>query len=159
MESKFITGKKAAERLGVHQQTLYKYEEKGLIKTIRTPGGKRLYNVDDYLNNINTPNLPIKVDKINKVKIAYCNISNLSDKNNLENQINYMKNNYPNHEMIIDINDIDGLKKILNIAIDGNLDELVLKDNLDSFKLIEYLLSHYSNTNIILIDEKNFTHK
>ncbi len=157
MESKFITGKKAAERLGVHQQTLYKYEEKGLIKTIRTPGGKRLYNVDDYLNNINTPNLLNKT--VYKVKIAYCNISNLSDKNNLENQINYMKNNYPNHEMIIDINDIDGLKKILNHAIDGKLDELVLKDNLDSFKLIEYLLSHYSNTNIILIDEKNFTQK
>lgn len=37
MDQQFIGGKKACEMLGVHYQTLYKYEKKGLIKVIRTP--------------------------------------------------------------------------------------------------------------------------
>ena len=33
---KFVKGKKASEIIGVHQRTLYIWEEKGLIETIRT---------------------------------------------------------------------------------------------------------------------------
>ena len=44
-KTKFVGGKKASEIIGVHQRTLYIWEEKGLIETIRTIGGKRLYNV------------------------------------------------------------------------------------------------------------------
>ena len=39
---KFVGGKKASEVVGVHQRTLYLWEKKGLIETIRTQGGKRL---------------------------------------------------------------------------------------------------------------------
>ena len=46
---KFVKGKKASEIIGVHQRTLYIWEEKGLIKTIRTTRGHRLYNVEKYL--------------------------------------------------------------------------------------------------------------
>ena len=48
-KTKFVGGKKASEIIGVHQRTLYIWEEKGLIETIRTIGGKRLYNVEKYL--------------------------------------------------------------------------------------------------------------
>ena len=37
----------------MHQKTLYKWDEKGYIETIRTPGGKRLYNVKKYLEKNN----------------------------------------------------------------------------------------------------------
>ena len=46
---KFVGGKKASEIIGVHQRTLYLWEKKGLIETIRTVGGKRLYNVEKYI--------------------------------------------------------------------------------------------------------------
>ena len=46
---KYVGGKEASKILGVHQRTLYQWEEKKLIETIRTPGGKRLYNVSKYL--------------------------------------------------------------------------------------------------------------
>jgi len=36
MKQKYLGGKKASEMLGVHQRTLYQWEEKGWIKTIRT---------------------------------------------------------------------------------------------------------------------------
>jgi hypothetical protein len=46
---KYVGGKEASKILGVHQRTLYQWDEKKLIETIRTPGGKRLYNVSKYL--------------------------------------------------------------------------------------------------------------
>ena len=43
--SKFVNTKIAKQILGVHVQTLYNWEKKGIIETIRTPGGQRRYNV------------------------------------------------------------------------------------------------------------------
>ena len=34
---KYVGGKEASKYLGIHQRTLYQWEEKGLIETIRTP--------------------------------------------------------------------------------------------------------------------------
>ena len=39
---KYLGGKQTSELLGVHQRTLYQWENKGWIKTIRANGGKRL---------------------------------------------------------------------------------------------------------------------
>ncbi len=76
--SKFIGNKKASEILGVNRLTLYKWEEKGQLDTIRTPGGKRLYNVEKFLNkqsNDNSNNkLPFNIDKM-KRNICYCRVS------------------------------------------------------------------------------------
>jgi len=37
----------AAELVGMHPQTLRAYEDKGLVRPKRTPGGTRLYSEDD----------------------------------------------------------------------------------------------------------------
>jgi excisionase family DNA binding protein len=50
MNNNFVTPRVASEKLGVHQRTLYQLEKKGKIETIRTPGNKRLYNVDKLLS-------------------------------------------------------------------------------------------------------------
>ena len=51
-KTKFFGGKEASEILGVHPRTLYQWEEKGIIETIRsTPNGKRFYNVEKYMKN------------------------------------------------------------------------------------------------------------
>ena len=39
--NEYVSGKQARDILGVHQQTLYNWDKKKLIETIRTPGGKR----------------------------------------------------------------------------------------------------------------------
>jgi excisionase family DNA binding protein len=51
MTDTYLSGKEACQKLGVHSRTLYNWEEKGKIDTIRTPGGKRLYNVDKYIKD------------------------------------------------------------------------------------------------------------
>ena len=61
----YLSGKKACELLGVHARTLYQWDKKKLIETIRTPGGKRLYNVKKYLDNIENDFEPV-LDKFLK---------------------------------------------------------------------------------------------
>lgn len=51
MDSNYLGGKDASQLLGVHQKTLHMWDEKGKIETIRTPGGKRLYNVKKFISD------------------------------------------------------------------------------------------------------------
>ena len=64
MVENYVSGKVASQILGVHQRTLYQWEKKGQIETIRTPGNKRLYNVNKYLNE-NGIESKTNVEKIN----------------------------------------------------------------------------------------------
>ena len=47
----FVTPKEACKILGVHILSLKNWDKKGKIECIRTPGGKRLYNIEKYLND------------------------------------------------------------------------------------------------------------
>ena len=89
----FVSGKKASEILGVHQRTLYQWEEKKQIETIRTPGGKRMYNVKKYLESKNENEKPVKINnpEINKLienngKYLYARVSSLGQKEDLVRQ-------------------------------------------------------------------------
>ena len=107
----YIGGKKASELLGVHPRTLYLWDKNGSIETIRTPGGKRLYNVKKYLNSIeknksnvsfvNNPNINNKL--INKNNYIYARVSSIGQKEDLERQIKVLSNLYPNYKIITDI--------------------------------------------------------
>ena len=44
-----LTNKKASEFLSVHPETLRRWARSGEIKTIRTAGKKRLYDVEEYI--------------------------------------------------------------------------------------------------------------
>ena len=88
----FVSGLKASEILGVHQRTLYSWDKKKIIETIRTPGGKRLYNVKKYLesltkntSNVNFVNNPIVNSRmINKNNYIYARVSSQGQKEDLE---------------------------------------------------------------------------
>jgi putative resolvase len=174
-KNKFVGGKKASEIIGVHQRTLYLWEEKGLIETIRTAGGKRLYNVEKYIkekmchenskiNNLvlcdDLDNLDKKEDKLN---ICYVRVSSIGQKDDLERQKDMMVKLYPKHLLIEDIGsglnlNKRGIKKIINLSIEGKINELVVayKDRLTrfGFELIEELIVKYSKGKIIIINEK-----
>ena len=91
MTDKYITGKEATEKLGVHQRTLYQWDKKGWIETIRTDGNKRLYNVDKYLrekkcnNDVDCIKNLDNIDNIKgKLKISYVRVSSQGQKDDLE---------------------------------------------------------------------------
>jgi len=166
-KSKYVGGKQACEILGVHIQTLYNWEKKGLLEIIRSPGGKRFYNVDKYLqeNNINAKkNIEDNEEKEIKEKICYIRVSTLGQKDDLKRQREYMHFKYKKHTIIEDIGsginfNRRGLRKIIEMAIAGKIDELVVahRDRLTrfGFDLIEDIIKKYSNGNIIIDDDKD----
>lgn len=156
--TKYLSGKAASELLGVHQRTLYQWEQKGWINTIRTKGGKRFYDVNSYLKEKEE----IAYEK-RRLKICYVRVSSHSQKDDLERQIEYMKEKYPKHKLIKDIGsginmNRKGLNKIIDWAIEGKIKEVVVayKDRLARFgyDLIERLIKDYSNGEIKIINKE-----
>ena len=106
-DGKYVKGNKASKLLGIHQRTLYQWEEKGIIETIRTPGGHRLYNVEKFLKKSiieeNGENYN-EIDKMDgKLNVCYVRVSTNNQKDDLERQKEMMKKKYPNHKIIEDI--------------------------------------------------------
>jgi putative resolvase len=175
---KYIGGKEASEILGVHQRTLYVWEELKKIDTIRTPGGKRLYNVEKYMKDhglvvkkiqkskIKTTKIEEldDVDSEDRLKICYARVSSVNYNDDLEKQKNLLKELYPDHILIEDIGSginltKKGILKIIDLAIQGNIDELVIinKDRLAKFgyDLIEHIIKKFSDGKITIINDKD----
>ena len=149
---------KTSELLGVHQRTLYQWEEKGWIKTIRTKGGKRLCDVKSYLKGTEA-----EAEENNKLEICYVRVSSNGQKDDLERQIKYMEKRYPNHRIVKNIGsglnmDRRGLNKIIDWAIEGGIKEVVIahKDRLARFGYtqIERIIKKYSGGTIKVINKK-----
>ena len=164
----YVGGKQASEILGVHQRTLYQWEEAGKIETIRTPGGKRLYNVKKFMESIKSSKkddpCDINIDEVKeKLNICYVRVSSLGQKDDLERQKQMMMDKFPSYLIIEDIGsglnlNKRGIKKIIKLAIAGKINELVVayKDRLTRFgyELIEEIIKEYSNGKIIILNEK-----
>jgi len=166
----YYTPKEATEKLGVHWQTLRNWEKQGKIKSIRSPGGKRYYDINNFIQKIENEAKDNVIENnekeeilLSKKKICYCRVSSHSQKKELENQIKYMSKKYPNHEILSDIGsginfNRPNLNKIINYAIKNELEELAIayKDRLCriGYELIEKILKDYSNTNIIIENEE-----
>ena len=166
-KNNYHTPKETSEKLGVHFQTLRNWEKEGKIDCIRSPGGKRFYDLNGFLkkyNNNENEEDEIKEDKILRRKICYCRVSSNSQKIELENQIKYMKIKYPDYEMLYDIGsginfNRTNFNKILNYAIKNELESLVVsyKDRLCriAYDLIENIVKNYSNCDIIVENEED----
>lgn len=176
-EDEFVTTQKAKKMLGVHEKTLQNWDKNNKIETIRTPGGRRMYNVNKYIreNNIGYKEEIKKEEKLEKPKkdkenkedkrknICYVRVSTVGQKDDLKRQKEYMKNKYPEYEIIEDIGsginfNRRGLRKIINMSISGEIKTLVVayKDRLTrfGFELIEDLITEYSKGKIIVENEK-----
>ena len=168
---KYVGGKEASKILGVHQRTLYQWDEKGWIDVIRTDSNKRLYNVYKYIEkkkcekyNKDCEEILNNIDKTkNKIKIIYARVSSQGQKDDLDRQKKLLIEKYPEHILIDDIGsglnlNKRGIRKIIKLAIEGRVEELVVvyKDRLArfGFELIEDLVKEYSGGKIIVINKK-----
>ncbi len=152
----YVTNKIACETLNICGKTLRKYATAGKIEYIRTDGNHRLYNLNKYIYDNNLTHLM----KERKKNIIYCRVSSYDRKPDLERQIEYLKNIYPEHILITDIGSginfkRKGLQEIIDLAIKNELNEVVVtyKDRLCriGFDLIEHILTTYSNAKIKII--------
>lgn len=137
---------KFAKKVGLTTASLRRMHKSGeCIPYHITKGGTRYYSLDQ-LKDFST------ADKKEKIVIGYCRVSTLSQKNNLETQINniksYMYARGYNFEIISDIGSginykKKGLQELLDKINDRKVSKIVVlyKDRLVSFgfELIEYL--------------------
>jgi len=167
-DKQYLNGKETSEVLGVHQRTLYLWDAKGLIETIRTPGNHRLYNVKKFLDEKKCKNAVCEdldsLDIKDNLNICYVRVSSNGQKDDLERQKEMMINRYPNHLIIEDIGsglnlNKHGIRKIIKLAISGKVKELVVayRDRLTrfGFELIEDIIKTYSNGKIIILNEED----
>ena len=140
--------------------------KKGLIETVRTPGNKRLYKINKFLEDNkckeNICNNLDDLDKETKLNIAYIRVSSQNQKNDLERQKQLMVHKFPNHIIIEDIGsglnlNKRGIRKIIHLAIEGKINELVVahRDRLTrfGFELIEEIINKYSKGKIVILSE------
>lgn len=149
----YVNTRKAVEFLGVHPNTLRHWEKIGKIKAIRSPGGKRMYDLSSF-----------DCGK-GKERIIYARVSSKGQKQDLEKQIQYLRTRYPNHELIQDIGgglnfSRKGFNALLDRILSGNVEEIVVahKDRLCrfGFELVECIATKF-NAKIVVLDESELS--
>jgi len=145
MKIKKLTPKQAAEYFSVNVHTLRVWDKAGKIRTERTPGGDRRYIIEIS----------------EEYHICYCRVSSHKQKDDLERQIKFMKEKYPDAEIIRDIGSglnfkRKGLRTVLEQAFGGDCITLYVahKDRLCrfGFDLIEWIIKR-TGGRIVVFDK------
>jgi putative resolvase len=157
-EKEFIPIRKASQLTGIGPQTLRQYAEVGKVEAYRTPTGQRMFNTQSLLRFIG--HIP---SAQTKRKIIYCRVSSKKQLDDLERQCQFLREKYPNHELVTDCGSginfkRKGLQTLLGQTMLGNIQEIVVahKDRLCrfGFDLIEFVCSQH-NTNLIILDRED----
>jgi len=154
----YIRPEDACRILKITNRTLYNWDSKGLLKSVKTKGGHRRYMRTDVLE---------KADKEEysnpRRNICYCRVSTRGQKEDLERQIEFFRCKYPNHEIISDYGSginfkRKGFNSILNSSIKGNINEIVVthRDRLCrfGFDLIERIITQGGKGKIVVLNKK-----
>lgn len=156
MENEYVSAAKARHYLNVTSETLRSWDNQGKIRTIRTPSGFRNYSMED-INKIIGSNV---IRHNAKRKICYCRVSSKKQSDDLERQEEYMKDKFPNYEIVSDIGSglnwkRTGLKSILEQSMLGNIEEVVVahRDRLCrfGFELVEFIFEK-NKTRLLVLD-------
>lgn len=153
MDSSYVKPEDARRILGVSDDILRKWAKEGKIESIRIgKGTHRRYKVENFL--------PYKKRR----KICYARVSSAGQKADLEKQIEYLKQYYPDYEIIKDIGSglnfkRKGFKALLESAIRGDIEEIVVtyRDRLCrfGFELIEWIVTNSKGKILVLNDDRS----
>ncbi len=150
---RYVKPEDARRILDVSDDILRKWAREGKIDVIRIgKGTHRRYNIQNFL--------PKKAGR----KICYARVSSHGQKADLAEQVKYLKERYPNHEVVTDIGSglnfkRKGFKAVLESTIRGDVEEIVVahRDRLCrfGFELIEWIVSNAKGKIVVLNDDRN----
>jgi predicted site-specific integrase-resolvase len=147
----YIPLRKAVEFLGLHPHTLRKYADEGKIKSIKNEAGQRLYDVESYQRNA-----------ARSAVVCYCRVSSTKQRDDLARQVEFMRQQYPDAEIIKDTGESlnfkrKGLQALLVRLMRGDKLTLVIacRDRLCrfGFELFEYMVEQ-NGGEIVVLDRK-----
>ena len=148
---KYYSAKRAAEILGYNADYLRELANQGKIGFIRTPGGHRRYNVESFIKSESEPTA--------FTTVCYCRVSSVKQKDDLERQVNFMREIYPDAEVIRDIGSglnfkRGGYQAILDRLLAGDKLQLVIahRDRLCRFGIetIQYMVEQNGGELVVL---------
>lgn len=128
--------RKAVELTGLHANTLRKYADNGTIPSKRTPSGQRLFCVDAWIGS-------------GSAVVCYARVSSYKQKDDLQRQIAFLQDKYPQAEVVTDIGSglnfkRKGLRSLLERAMQGEQLTVVVahSDRLARFavELIQFII-------------------
>lgn len=165
-ETIFYKISEACNILGVKEGILRKWDSQGKIKTIRTPGGIRLFDITSVDASIN---LTAVKQKTHPFAIFYSRVSSAKQNDDLNRQKQYIKDTcsdqYTRYQEITDIGSginykRPGLLRLLGLVKEGNVSHVVVasKDRLARFgyDLIEWMCTSFG-TKIVVLDNQDTT--
>ena len=144
----YINTREAVHSLGVHPNTLRNWANANKIKYIKTPSGQRRYDVDSFLG-----------ERKEASTICYCRVSSYKQKDDLERQVQFMHERFPDATIVKDIGSginfkRRGLLAILERAMCGDKLQLVSahRDRLSrfGFDLIKWIIERNGGKVVVL---------
>ena len=148
----YVNTRKAVALLGVHPSTLRRWANDGRIEHIRSPGGRRLYNVDAFLR-----------ESVGVTVVCYARVSSYGQRDDLQSQVALLQSRYPGAEIVKDIGrglnwKRKGLVALLERLHSGEKLCIVVahKDRLArfGFELIEWLAKQ-NGGEVVVLDESS----
>jgi predicted site-specific integrase-resolvase len=124
----YVSAKVIRSKYGVYVSTLRHWANSGRLSVVRTPGGKRLYDLEGvsflFGDGESRPDP--------RARIIYARVSGSHQRGDLERQVQRLSEAYPEHEVVKDVGSgvnwkRKGLASILDRAFAGNIEELVLE--------------------------------
>ena len=146
---KLVPLRMACQILGMCPNTVRKCADAGLIKHVRNAAGQRLLDIDSFIK-----------DGLPPATICYCRVSSPKQKDDLARQIVYMRQRFPDAEIVKDIGSglnfkRKGLLSLLDRLARGAKLTIVVahKDRLARFgvELIVYMLE-YNGGELVVLD-------
>ena len=154
----YVTPQIAQQTLGISAHALKNWDAQGFIKTIKTPGGKRLYDLSTFISS-QTKQDSNSNQKSCQQQVCYCRVSTRGQKDDLNHQIDDMREQFPDANIITDIGSginfkRKGLRTILGLSCKGLISEVVVayRDRLCrfAFELIEWILQLHGVKLVVL---------
>jgi predicted site-specific integrase-resolvase len=135
----------------LHPHTLRKYADEGKISHIKNEAGQRLYDVESYQRGATRTAV-----------ICYCRVSSTKQRDDLARQVEFMRQQYPDAEILTDIGSglnfkRKGLQALLVRLMRGDKRELIVacRDRLCrfGFELFEFMVEQ-NGGEIMVLDRK-----
>lgn len=163
--SEYVAGAHIREQYGVTPATLRRWDTEGRIRTIRTPGNHRLYNLSDVQTMFGGGSTET-VPRISKAKICYARVSSTHQKEDLLRQIVDLQTNYPGYEVVQDIGSglnyqRKGFMSLLQRVYQGTVETVVVshKDRLCRYgiELVEWIFKQTGTQLMVLHQDEQQT--
>jgi len=159
-----LNAQKVKELYGIHRNTLLKWEKEGLLKPVKTPGGRRRYKKEDIEKLLGLNEDIFEIPKV----ILYARVSTKKQEEYLKNQIKrleeYAEDRGWKYEVISEIasgvnEHRRGLRKLLNKVKRGEVEKVVVEypDRLArfGFEYLKFFLESFGVELITLNGQEN----